>query len=150
MFGKRQPISIPSLTQDSVRGAVLHASTLAVFLLGVVSQGFSPCPHHAGLDPSGPVHGAVSTGAMPGGMHHGASAPADQEPEDAEAVCSCLEGCGTQSGESLPSGQFHPRRAVSTALHVVERLDTSPLDTRQNAYLVPLSQPPPNSPGRSS
>ena len=152
MFGHRQHNSITRLTQNSARGAVLHASTLAVFLLGMLGQGFSPCPHHASLESTGPSHRAVSTGAIPGGMPdgHGTPAGSESESEDHEGICSCLEGCGTESEESLLSGQFHTQRPFFTAVHVVERPARSLLDTRQNGYLVPLPQPPPNSSIRSS
>ena len=152
MFGNRHDISINSLTQDSVRCSALHALTLAVFLLGMISQGFRPCPHHTSLDPSGHAPPAGSTGAVLGGMPdgHGTPAGSESESEDREGICSCLEGCGTESEESLLSGQFHTQRPFFTAAHVVERPARSLLDTRQNGYLVPLPQPPPNSSIRSS
>ena len=150
MFSMRPFISLIRLRQESVRGAVLHASTLAVFLIAVIGQGFSPCPHHAGLDTQGPVHGAVSTETIPGGMGHGTSSPADSEREDHHGVCSCLVVCDTESGQSLPSGQSHHRPTLATAVPVAEKPAASLLDTRQNAYVVPLPQPPPNSPRQLS
>ena len=146
MFGNRHHISITSLTQDSVRCSALHASTLAVFLLGIVGQGFNPCRHHTSLDPPG--HGrqpAVSTGAILSGMPHGDAIPADSESEHDDAFCSCLNVCNAESGDSFSPGQIYTQPRSFAALNVVERPDTGLLDTRQNAYLIPLSRPPPHS-----
>ena len=143
MFGNRHDISITSLTRDSVSRAALHASTLTVFLLAMIGQGFSPCPHHTSLDPSGHASPAASTGSIHGVMPDGHSTPSGSESEDHEGACSCLEGCGTESGESLTSGQFHPRGTLAVVLHVADGLSTSLLDARPNVYLVPLPQPPP-------
>ena len=149
MFGNRHHISITKLTQGSLRRSALHASTLAAFLLGMVGQGFSPCPHHTNLDPSGGAPPAVFTGLIRDATPHGHGTadgygtPAGSESEDHEGLCSCLEGCGMESGESLLSGQFHARGTLATVLNVVDELNTSLLDARPNAFLVPLPQPPP-------
>lgn len=143
MFGDRHHISITRLTQDSVGRPALHASTLAIFLLGMIGQGFIPCPHHASLNLAGHGSPAASSGSVEGRMRSAHGPPADSESEDHEGSCSCLEACGTESGESLLSGQFQPRGTLVTLLHVVDELDTSLLDARPNAYLVPLPQPPP-------
>ena len=150
MFGNRRHTPMTSLTHDSVRSSALHASTLAVFLLGMIGQGFSPCPHHASLSPSAHATPAVSTGSILGVMTDGHGTPDDSESEDHERVCSCLEACETESGESLPSGQFYPRGTLATVRHVADGLSTSLLDARPNVYLVPLPQPPPFSSNRSS
>ena len=123
----------------------LHTLTLAVFLLGVVGQGFSPCPHHASLDPSGHVPPAAFTGSIQSEVPNGQGTLADSESEDHEGICSCLKGCDVGSGVSLPSGQFHPGSSLATAFHVVDGPGTSLLDARPNSYLVPLPQPPPYS-----
>ena len=149
LFGNRRRISVTSLMRDSARAKVLYASALVVFLLRMVGTGLTPCPHHSPLDPSRPVHGPPSATAMPPTMHHGAStALAASESggsgsEDAEAGCTCLEGCDTASGALLPVGQFHSRRAAPATLRVVKWANAKPLDARQNAYLAPLPQPPP-------
>ena len=145
MFGNQHDISMTSLTRDSVSRAALHASTLAVFLLGMLGQGFNPCPHHTSLDSSGHARPAVPTGAIFGGMPHGDATHADSESEHDEAFCSCLNACDTESGDSFSLGQIYTRPLSFTAPNVVERLDTSLLESRQNAYLFPLSQPPPHS-----
>ena len=145
MFGNRHHISITSLTQDSMRRSALHASILAVFLLGMVGQGFSPCPYHTSMDPSGHAPPPVLTGSSQGGMPHGDATPADSESEPDEAVCSCLGACHAESEDSFTPGQVYTQPLSFTALNVVERRETSLLDTRQNAYLPPLPQPPPHS-----
>ena len=150
MFGNRHHTPMTSLTHDSVRSSALHASTLAVFLLGMIGQGFSPCPHHTSLDPSGHLPPGVSTEAIPGGIHNGDDTPADSESEHDEDFCSCLNACDPESEDSLSPGQSHIRPVPFTVQNVVERLDTSLLDTRQNAYVVPLPQPPPPSSSPSS
>ena len=150
MFGNRHHISITRLTQDSVRRSALHAWTLAVFLLGMIGEGFNPCPHHASLHTSGHAPPAMSTGSIQGGMPYGHGTRAGSESEHHEAVCSCLEACGTESGASLQSGPFHTQRPFFTAVRVVQRPAQGLLDTRQNAYVVPLPQPPPLSSSRSS
>ena len=143
MFGNRHHTPMTSLTHDSVRSSALHASTLAVFLLGMIGEGFSPCPHHTGLDPSGPALAGVFTEAIPGGMFHADATPTDSQSEHDEDPCSCLNACEPESEDSLSPGQSHIRPVPFTVLNVVERLDTSLLDARPNAYLVPLPQPPP-------
>ena len=143
MFGNRHHISTTSLKQDSARRSALHASTLAVFLLGIVGQGFNPCPHHTSLDPSGHAQPAVSTGAILSGMPHRDARPANSESEHDDAFCSCLNVCDAGSGDSFSPVQIYTQPLSLAALNVVERLDTSLLDTRQNAYLIPLFQPPP-------
>ncbi len=143
MSGIRHHISMTNLTRDPLRGSALHASTLAVFLLGMIGQGFSPCPHHASLDTSGHAQAGVSAEAIPGGMLHADATPADSESEHDEDFCSCLNACDVESGDSFSPGQSHIRPVSFPVLNVVQRLDTSLLDTRQNAYVVPLPQPPP-------
>ena len=145
MLGNRHHISITSLRQYSERRSALHASTLAVFLLGILGQGFNPCQHHTRLDASGHAQTTVSTGAILGGLPHEDATPADSESEHDDTFCSCLNVCDTDSGDSFSLGHLYTQPVSFAALNVVERLDTNLLDTRQNAYLVPLSQPPPHS-----
>ena len=144
LIGNRRYSSGYPWTGDPLRGTTLHASTLAVFLLGMVAQGFSPCPHHASLDPSGHAEPAVSMGATPAGMPQADATPADSQSEHDEDFCSCLNVCDTGSGDSFSPGPSHTQPPSFTALNVEVRLDTSLLDTRQSAYLAPLPQPPPH------
>ena len=127
-----------------MRSSALHGWTLAVFLLGMVGQGFSPCPHHSSLDPSGHVQPAVSTEAILVGTLQGDAAPAETESEHEEAFCTCLNACDAESGDSFSPGRSYAHPLSFTALNVVARLDTSLLDARPNVYLVPLPQPPPH------
>ena len=143
MFGNRHHISM-RLSQDSVRGSALRALTLAIFQLGMMGQGFIPCPHHASLGTSGHAQRGVTTGAIPDGMSDGLANPAGPESEHDEALCTCLNACETESDDSFSPGQSHTRPPPFTALNVVERLRTSLLDARPNVYLVPLPQPPPH------
>jgi hypothetical protein len=145
LFGNRHHISMTSLTRDPVWRSALHASTLAVFLLGMIGQGFSPCPHHASLDPSGHSHPGVSGEAIHGGLPNGDVTRTDSDSDLDEALCSCLNACDAESGDSFAPAQSYAQPLAFPALNVVERLATNLLDTRQNAYLVPLPQPPPHS-----
>ncbi len=145
MFSHRQPSRVYPPTGDPRRGTVLHISTLAVFLLGMVGQGFSPCPHHTSLDSAGHAQPGMSTEVIPGGIPHGDATPADSESEHDKALCSCLNACDAESGDSFSPGRIYTQPLSFTALNVVERLHTTLLDTRQNAYVAPLPQPPPHS-----
>jgi hypothetical protein len=146
LFGNRHHILITSLTRDSARRSALHASTLSVFLLGIVEQGFNPCRHHTSLDPS--EHGgqpAVSTGAILSGMPQEDATTAGSESEYDDTFCSCLNVCDADSGDSFSLDHTYTQPISFAALNVVERPDTDLLDTRQNPYLIPLSRPPPHS-----
>lgn len=143
MFGNRYHISI-RLAQDSVRGSALHALTLAVFLMGMVGQGFSPCPRHVRLHGSEYASPAVPAGAILGGKRQANTTPDDSGSQHDEAFCSCSNACDLNSGDSFSPSPSHTHPLTFTVLTVVERLETSLLDTRQSAYLAPLPQPPPD------
>ena len=147
MLGSGSHMSITSPRQDSVRGTVLAASILAVFLLRFVGEGLSPCPHHASLQTSGHAPASVFAESLQGGAPdgHGTTAGSQSESEGHEGSCSCLKACSTESGESIPSGQFQNPRPFFTAVQVAEGLFQNLFDTRQNGYLVLLPQPPPHS-----
>lgn len=145
MFGNWQYGLRTILGQNSRGDAAVRTSTLVVFLLGMLGQGFSPCPHHADLERLGFGQPAAFAGCTHGGDPQGDGNSSHSESENQGAVCSCLDACDTQSRASLPPRQVHPRSTLATVLYVVDELDTDLLDARPNKFLVPLPQPPPYS-----
>lgn len=150
LLGHRQHTSVRSLKREPGRGVAVHAATLAVVLLGMVGQGFSPCRRHTSLEPSRHGRPTLFTGSILGGMPDGHAAPADSESGHGEAVCSCLNPRNSESEHAFSPGQIQTPSLFFTALYVVEWRETSLRDTRRNEYLTPLPQPPPHSSLRSS